>query len=233
MPRLGSTAELRCAQVLRTPSTIDSSAHSGLCFTPHAPAGPFEEGIGKGGQAREAALIAYALGVRHAVVAITQLDCLPEAYGKRRFDECKAAVARHMKRVGFVPERIACVPVSGLQGDNLVQPSTNMPWCAARRRCAAGRVLFLPLLSFLSNSEGVVGRLGVSVQVHGRDARGGGGAARDGKAPRSRAAALRALWQAHRGVARGVPGAHRVGLHAPGHGALTATALVLCVDSAL
>lgn len=63
------------------------------------------------------------------MVAITQLDRLPEAFGKRRFDECKASVARHMKRVGFVPERIACVPVSGLQGDNLAAPSTNMPWC--------------------------------------------------------------------------------------------------------
>jgi translation elongation factor EF-1alpha len=63
------------------------------------------------------------------MVAISQLDALPEPFSKRRYDECKAAVARHMKRIGFVPERIACVPVSGLCADNLIEPSSNMPWC--------------------------------------------------------------------------------------------------------
>ena len=93
--------------------------------------GSFEKGMRKDGQTREHTLLAYVLGVKHVIVAISKLDAIAVPYNKKRFEDCKAEVARYMKRVGFMPERISCVPVSALKGDNLAEPSANTPWYAA------------------------------------------------------------------------------------------------------
>lgn len=101
------------------------------CPQPHRLliAGKFEEGFAKGAQAREHALLAYVMGVRHVVVAVTHLDSLPVPFSKQRFEECKLEAVCYLKRLGFIPERVSCIPVSGLLGDNLVDCSTSMPWC--------------------------------------------------------------------------------------------------------
>lgn len=91
----------------------------------------FEEGMSKGGQTRTHALLAYAFGVRSVVVAITQLDTLVIPYSRKRYDSCQSEVLRYLKRVGFVQDRVSCVPVSGLCGDNISEVSTNLSWCAS------------------------------------------------------------------------------------------------------
>jgi hypothetical protein len=102
----------------------------------HLLEGRLEEGLAKRGQTREHALLAYVMGVRHVVVTVTQLDKLPLPFSKQRFEECKVEAARYLKRVGFVPDRITCVPVSGLLGDNLLEASPSMPWCrSAQNAC--------------------------------------------------------------------------------------------------
>lgn len=98
-----------------------------------ARAGQLEAGLAKRGQTREHALLAYVIGVHRVVVVVTQLDKLPLPFSKKRFEECKVEVARYLKRVGFVPDRIGCVPVSGLLGDNLLEASSSMPWCLSTR----------------------------------------------------------------------------------------------------
>lgn len=88
----------------------------------------FEEGMSKGGQTRTHALLAYAFGVRSVVVAITQLDNLEVPYSRKRYETCQGEVLRYLKRVGFVQDRVSCVPVSGLCGDNISEVSGNLSW---------------------------------------------------------------------------------------------------------
>lgn len=33
-----------------------------------------------------------------------------------------------LKKIGYKPENIPFVPISGFQGDNLIERSKNMPW---------------------------------------------------------------------------------------------------------
>lgn len=84
--------------------------------------------MAKTGQTRTHALLAYAFGIRSVVVAVTQLDNLVVPYSRKRYDWCQSEVIRYLKRVGFVQDRVTCLPVSGLCGDNIVEPSKNLPW---------------------------------------------------------------------------------------------------------
>jgi elongation factor 1-alpha len=33
-----------------------------------------------------------------------------------------------LKKVGYNPEKIPFIPISGWHGDNMIEASTNMPW---------------------------------------------------------------------------------------------------------
>jgi len=91
-------------------------------------AGEFESGIAKEGQTREHALLAYTLGVKKMIVAVNKMDHPSTNYGEKRFNEIMAEAKNFLKSAGYKPDTIPFVPVSGWTGDNLVDPTTNMPW---------------------------------------------------------------------------------------------------------
>uniref|UniRef100_A0A2K6MFE9 Tr-type G domain-containing protein n=1 Tax=Rhinopithecus bieti TaxID=61621 RepID=A0A2K6MFE9_RHIBE len=66
--------------------------------------GEFEAGISKNGQTREHALLAYTLG--------------------KRYEEIVKEVSTYIKKIGTV----VFVPISGWNGDNMLDPSANTPW---------------------------------------------------------------------------------------------------------
>jgi len=88
--------------------------------------GEFEAGISKDGQTREHALLAYTLGVRQMIVAVNKMD--NAKYSEERFNEIKKEVSSYIKKVGYNPDTVAFVPISGWHGDNMLDPSENMPW---------------------------------------------------------------------------------------------------------
>jgi elongation factor 1-alpha len=90
--------------------------------------GEFEAGISKYGQTREHALLAFTLGVKQMIVCVNKMDDKSVSYGQERFDEIKSEISQYLKRVGYNPAKIPFVPISGFQGDNMVEKSTNMPW---------------------------------------------------------------------------------------------------------
>ncbi|OMJ11987.1 Elongation factor 1-alpha, partial [Smittium culicis] len=45
-----------------------------------------------------------------------------------RFNEIIKEVANFIKKVGFNPKTVPFVPISGFNGDNMIEVSTNMPW---------------------------------------------------------------------------------------------------------
>ncbi|KAH9252906.1 elongation factor 1-alpha [Batrachochytrium salamandrivorans] len=90
--------------------------------------GEFEAGIAKDGQTREHALLAFTLGVKQIIVAVNKMDDKTTNYSKARFDEIKEEVSGFLAKVGYKPKKIQFVPISGYNGDNMLERSPNMPW---------------------------------------------------------------------------------------------------------
>jgi len=90
--------------------------------------GEFEAGIAKNGQTREHALLAYTLGVKQMIVAINKIDDKSVNYSQARYNEITTEVSQFLKKIGYNPEKINFVPISGWNGDNMLEKSENMPW---------------------------------------------------------------------------------------------------------
>mmetsp|Transcript_8848 Transcript_8848/g.28261 ORF Transcript_8848/g.28261 Transcript_8848/m.28261 type:complete len:447 (-) Transcript_8848:34-1374(-) len=93
-----------------------------------SPSGEFEAGISKNGQTREHALLAYTLGVRQLIVAINKMDEKSVAYSESRYNEIKKETSNFIKKIGYNPEKVPFVPISGWVGDNMIEKSANMGW---------------------------------------------------------------------------------------------------------
>jgi len=90
--------------------------------------GEFEAGISKNGQTREHALLAFTLGVKQLIIGVNKMDSTEPPYSEKRFSEISSEVANYVKKVGYNPKSVAFVPISGWHGDNMIEPSANMPW---------------------------------------------------------------------------------------------------------
>jgi len=88
--------------------------------------GEFEAGISKDGQTREHALLAYTLGVKQLIVAINKMDTTK--WSESRYQEIIKETSSFIKKVGYNPKTVAFVPISGFNGDNMIDVSTNCPW---------------------------------------------------------------------------------------------------------
>jgi bifunctional enzyme CysN/CysC len=77
-------------------------------------------------QTKRHAFIASLLGIPHLLVAINKMDLVD--FSEERFDEIVrdfSAFRGHLRS-----RDIAYIPISALQGDNVVDPSESMPWYA-------------------------------------------------------------------------------------------------------
>ncbi|CDO92450.1 unnamed protein product [Kluyveromyces dobzhanskii CBS 2104] len=88
--------------------------------------GEFEAGISKDGQTREHALLAFTLGVRQLIVAVNKMDSVK--WDESRFQEIVKETSNFIKKVGYNPKTVPFVPISGWNGDNMIEPTTNANW---------------------------------------------------------------------------------------------------------
>nr|XP_055161232.1 putative elongation factor 1-alpha-like 3 [Nyctereutes procyonoides] len=86
--------------------------------------GEFEAGISKNGHA----LLAYTLGVKQLIVGVNKMDSTEPPYSQKRYEEIIKEVSTYIKKIGYNPNTVAFVPISGWNGDNMLEPSVNMPW---------------------------------------------------------------------------------------------------------
>jgi len=93
-----------------------------------SPTGEFEAGIDKNGQTREHALLAYTLGVKQMIVLVNKVDEKSVNYSEARYTEIKNEVSNFLKKIGYNPEKIPFIPISGWNGDNMLEKSPNLPW---------------------------------------------------------------------------------------------------------
>merc|ERR1712115_158452 len=93
-----------------------------------SPSGEFEAGISKNGQTREHALLAYTLGVKQLIVGVNKMDDKSVSYSEDRFKEIQKEVSNFIKKIGYNPKNVPFVPISGWNGDNMLEKSSNMSW---------------------------------------------------------------------------------------------------------
>ncbi|XQJ26190.1 Elongation factor Tu domain 2, putative [Leishmania guyanensis] len=49
-------------------------------------------------------------------------------YSQSRYEEISKEVGAYLKRVGYNPEKVRFIPISGWQGDNMIDKSESMAW---------------------------------------------------------------------------------------------------------
>ncbi len=75
-------------------------------------------------QTKRHSFICSLLGIKHLVIAINKMDLVQ--FSKDRFEQIEHDYRAFIKDLGFNDVRF--IPMSALKGDNVVSPSTTMPW---------------------------------------------------------------------------------------------------------
>ena len=75
-------------------------------------------------QTRRHSFLVSLLGIRHVVLAVNKMDLA--GFSKERFDEIVAEYRRFAEPLG-IPD-LRCIPLSALEGDNVVERSVRTPW---------------------------------------------------------------------------------------------------------
>lgn len=103
------------------PSMISGAAQADVAvLVVDSAVGEFEGGFSDTGQTQEHALLALSLGVKQLLVAVNKLDVV--GWDKARFDSICSVLLQYLKRIGWKQSSVRFVPVSGLQGTNVVHP---------------------------------------------------------------------------------------------------------------
>lgn len=122
--------------------TGSSQADVALLLCP-ADGGSFIASIAKGdhktgevpGQTRNHARLLNLLGVKQLIVGVNKMDSLNsdgQPYTESRFIEISTEVKRILLQEGWrkdqIEKEIPILPLAGFEGENLLTPSTKMPW---------------------------------------------------------------------------------------------------------
>merc|ERR1711907_4983 len=98
----------------------------------------FEAGWGAEGSTKEHMTLASTLGVKKLIVCLNKMD--GAGYKQERFDEVRKEVKEWLEKKGIY-KKAKFIPISGLQGDNLIEKSTNMPWYEDKKKYCAKTLL--------------------------------------------------------------------------------------------
>jgi len=90
--------------------------------------GEFEAGISPNGQTCEHALLAFTLGVKQMIVAVNKMDADTVKYSQQRYEEVKNYMSDFLQSVGYLPDQVPFIPISGWTAENMLEPSQNLVW---------------------------------------------------------------------------------------------------------
>jgi len=79
-------------------------------------------------QTKRHSFIASLLGIKHIIVAVNKMDLV--AYSEATFNQIKADYLAFVQSLDL--HDIYFIPMSALDGDNVVNPSENMPWYSGK-----------------------------------------------------------------------------------------------------
>lgn len=83
----------------------------------------------KGGlmpQTKEHVFLARTLGITQIIAGINKMDAVN--YQQKKYEETQASLQKLFQIVGYKPEQITYIAMSGLKGDNVIKKSDKMKW---------------------------------------------------------------------------------------------------------
>ncbi|XXG39052.1 hypothetical protein AAC387_Pa01g0108 [Persea americana] len=123
-------------------------------------AGAYEHGMSNHGLTHEHVLLAFTPGVDQMICCCNKMDATTPKYSEQRYNEIIQGLSNDLRKVGYKPDRARFVPISGLEGDNLTERSSNFDWYRGpvllealdmlkrpRRRCESFRLPLVPELN--------------------------------------------------------------------------------------
>ncbi len=84
------------------------------------------QGAGVQPQTKEHLWLLRTMGVSQIAVNVNKMDTVD--FKEDEFNKIKDDVSKLLKEVGYNPEKITFLAISGLKGDNVAKKSENMPW---------------------------------------------------------------------------------------------------------
>ena len=78
------------------------------------------------------------------ICCCNKMDATTLKYSKARYDEIVKEVSSYLKKVGYNPDKIPFVPISGFEGDNMIERSTNLDWYKGPTLLEALDQVFVP-----------------------------------------------------------------------------------------
>jgi len=75
-------------------------------------------------QTRRHSYLVSLLRIRHVVVAVNKMDLVD--YSAEVFARIEQEYREFARQIGL--DEITCIPISGVKGDNIIEPSLNTPW---------------------------------------------------------------------------------------------------------
>jgi elongation factor 1-alpha len=62
------------------------------------------------------------------IVCMNKIDEKTMNYSKDRYEEIKVELTSFLKKIGYKTDVINFIPISGFNGDNMLEASPNTPW---------------------------------------------------------------------------------------------------------
>lgn len=91
--------------------------------------GEFETGFERGGQTTEHAVLARTLGVSRLIVAVNKMDDPSVEWKQTRYTHIQERLLDYLThKVGFPSESVNFIPISGLNGDNVMVRKNSPSW---------------------------------------------------------------------------------------------------------
>jgi len=90
--------------------------------------GGFEAGFSKNGQTTEHVQLAFALGVSQMICCCNKMDATTPKYSKDRYEQIVSQISPFLSEVGYNLGKIPFIPISGYEGDNIIERSSNLDW---------------------------------------------------------------------------------------------------------
>lgn len=80
------------------------------------------------------------------------MDSTEPHYSQKRYEEIIKEVSTHIKKTGWSPDTVACVPISSWNSDDMLEPRANIPWfqgwkVTCKDASASGTTLFEALIA--------------------------------------------------------------------------------------
>jgi elongation factor 1-alpha len=62
------------------------------------------------------------------IIGVNKMDTTKPEYSEGRFLEIRKEVSSYIKKIGYNPKEVIFCPISGWNGDNMMEKSNNMAW---------------------------------------------------------------------------------------------------------